>query len=38
MEGSFSALRRVDTVRQSTNAAWRLPEPGCSHRTSYSGL
>jgi hypothetical protein len=37
MEGSSSSLRRVGTVRQSTNPAWPLPGPGCSHRTSCSG-
>jgi hypothetical protein len=37
MEGSFSSLRTADTARQSTNRAWCLPEPGCSHRTSCSG-
>jgi hypothetical protein len=37
MEGSFSSLHTGDTARQSTNLAWCLPEPGCSHRTSCSG-
>jgi hypothetical protein len=36
--GSFSSLRRAGTVRLSTNPGWCLPEPGCSHRTSCSGL
>jgi hypothetical protein len=37
MEGSFSSVRTADTARQSTNPAWCLPGPGCSHRTSCSG-
>jgi hypothetical protein len=37
MEGSFSPLRTADISLRSTNPAWCLPEPGCSHRTSCSG-
>jgi hypothetical protein len=37
MEDSFSSLRTAGISLRSTNPAWCLPGPGCSHRTSCSG-